>query len=70
MIKWIKNWLNKRKIVKYINNNPGLMDAWMVLLEREKEMSVLISSRLRKEIDNQGIKLISFKQLHDYKKNE
>lgn len=49
MIKWIKNWLNKRKIVKYINNNPGLMDAWMVLLEREKEMSTKDFKELVKE---------------------
>ena len=49
MIKWIKNWLNKRKIVKYINNNLGLMDAWMVLLEREKEMSTKDFKELVKE---------------------
>lgn len=49
MIKWIKNWLNKRKIVKYINNNPGLMDAWMVLLEREKETSTKDFKELVKE---------------------
>ena len=36
--------------------------------EREKEMSVLISPRLRKEIDDKEIKLISFKHLHDHKK--
>ena len=36
--------------------------------EREKEMSVLISPRLRKEIDDKEIKLISFKHLHEHKK--
>ncbi len=56
-----------------ISTHPGLSvraPQYDYNHEREKEMSVLISPRLRKEVNDRGIKLTSFKHLHDHKKNE